>query len=213
MEKSLTFLVTSILLGFVLCSCGTEDKDKPEAEEIAIRGYWVCDAEDLALEIVSAAGLGLPGTSSLDNVYRLWYIGAPSPECYVDWTSQVGYFQFFSPDYSWRDKVYVLSYTEDSLILEGLDIYSFRRISHEVFYNIVMPSSTESGEGSSTGNDNSSSGSGTDSHRYPCKSCDETGECWQCFGSGTNPATQKTCNLCHGSGKCPICRGRGYTII
>ncbi|MDE7437988.1 MAG: zinc finger-like domain-containing protein [Muribaculaceae bacterium] len=72
---------------------------------------------------------------------------------------------------------------------------------------------------SSNPSDNSSSGSGGNSgggssnHHYPCKSCNESGKCWNCNGKGVNPITNKTCNTCHGTGKCQTCNGRGYIII
>lgn len=61
--------------------------------------------------------------------------------------------------------------------------------------------------------DNGGNNSGGSNHHYPCKSCDESGKCWNCNGTGTDPITKKSCNTCHGNGKCPICLGRGYTII
>lgn len=60
---------------------------------------------------------------------------------------------------------------------------------------------------------NSGSDSGSSNHHYPCKSCDESGKCWNCSGKGIDSITKKTCNTCHGSGKCQICQGKGYIII
>lgn len=63
------------------------------------------------------------------------------------------------------------------------------------------------------GSNNGGNGGGTTNHHYPCKSCDESGDCWNCFGSGTDPITNRKCTLCHGSGKCQICHGKGYIIV
>lgn len=60
---------------------------------------------------------------------------------------------------------------------------------------------------------NTGNGGGSSNHHYPCKSCDESGKCWNCFGTGTDPITKKECNTCHGSGKCQICNGKGYFIV
>lgn len=65
------------------------------------------------------------------------------------------------------------------------------------------PSSNSGGNGG---------GSSTD-HHYPCKSCGESGKCWNCNGKRIDPITNRTCNTCHGTGKCQICNGRGYIII
>ena len=64
-------------------------------------------------------------------------------------------------------------------------------------------SSSSNGGGSSNGSD----------HHYPCKTCDESGKCWNCQGSGKDPVTKNKCNTCHGSGKCQICQGKGYIIV
>lgn len=72
-------------------------------------------------------------------------------------------------------------------------------------------SGTGSGSGSGTGG--SSGSGGSSNHRYPCKSCHESGDCWSCSGTGKNPATQKKCNTCRGTGKCRTCGGRGYIIV
>lgn len=72
----------------------------------------------------------------------------------------------------------------------------------------VLSSSNPSGN---TGSGNT--GGGNTNHHYPCKSCDESGKCWNCKGTGIDPVTQKSCNTCHGNGKCQICHGKGYIII
>ena len=90
----------------------------------------------------------------------------------------------------------------------------------------VINNPNYSSSGGSNGNGNSgggSSGSGnggnsgengsSNDHHYPCNSCGETGDCWNCFGTGKDPITRKTCNICHGTGKCQICRGKGYIIV
>lgn len=66
--------------------------------------------------------------------------------------------------------------------------------------------------GNENGGDSGGSGSSND-HHYPCKSCGESGDCWNCFGTGKDPITQKRCNTCRGSGKCQTCRGKGYIIV
>lgn len=79
----------------------------------------------------------------------------------------------------------------------------------------------DDGDEDSDYNDNGNSGNdsegdndgGSSNHHYPCKSCNETGDCWNCFGSGTDPITNKKCNTCHGTGKCQICHGKGYINV
>lgn len=348
-------LFTTLGLTFAACS---GDDDEPISTNEQIRGYWIDNYDNFALEIVSTRDYmsqnGKFGNcSEKDNVYQLWYTGESFPKLYVSWTTQLDYFSFFNPDYSWRDKVYISTIDQANLVLEGLDIYQFNRVSKETFESLVNRfnnsggnvngdenngseqfSSTKkrlvanggtwyhdsskstqvgnyrwndyvffspdngimlhlewqcqrknnsidksivdawgtysiqgpyllcefinvicegnndintkywnigkinmrkyeieffnSGELWLTSNDeygnlpmleqktdsqnSGSSGTGID-HHYPCKSCDESGDCWNCHGSGTDPITKGKCNLCHGSGKCPLCNGKGYIIV
>ena len=89
------------------------------------------------------------------------------------------------------------------------------------FYCYIYYNNDENGDSDNGGNNNGNSGNeggsnnegGGSNHHYPCKPCDETGDCWNCFGSGTDPITNKKCNTCHGTGKCQICYGKGYIIV
>ncbi len=152
-------LVATFSQTFVSC----DGDDEPNSTEKQIRGYWIDDYNNLALEIISAKDYyrqkGVSDNcSENDNVYQLWKTGGSSPQLYVAWTSQVGYFLFYNPDYSWRDKVHVLIAEQDNLTLEGIDTYQFYRVSKEAF-DLKVNRSNESGNGNSGGSDN---GSGTD---------------------------------------------------
>lgn len=231
MSKSLKLLGALFcagLLSVIFSSCSKEEKGEPEQEsvETTIRGYWICEYEDLALEIMSTSDYftmkGIESEcSSTDNVYQLWHIDGDNSQCYVSWSSQVEYFNFYNPNYSWRDKVYILSFEYDTLVLEGIDTYQFKRVTKQYFDNLINRSTgnSDSGNtggsgdsGNSGGNDGGNTG-GSSNHHYPCKSCDETGKCWNCYGTGTDPITNKKCNTCHGTGKCQTCNGRGYIIV
>ena len=87
-------------------------------------------------------------------------------------------------------------------------------------YNDNNANGENEGNGNSGSNNGNSgnegggnNGGGSSNHHYPCKSCDESGKCWNCFGSGKDPITNKKCNTCHGTGKCQTCNGKGYIIV
>lgn len=80
------------------------------------------------------------------------------------------------------------------------------------FYDSTGNNENSGNSGDSSSSGNSGNSDSTD-HHYPCKSCDETGQCWNCFGEGIDPITNKKCNTCHGTGKCQICHGKGYIIV
>lgn len=214
----------AMLLSVNFSACNNEENDEQESVETAIRGYWFCESENLALEIMSTSDYftmkGIEGEcSTTDNVYQLWHVEGNNSQCYVSWSSQVGYFNFYNPNYSWRDKVYILTFENDTLVLDGIDMYQFKRVTKQYFDNIINRSSDNSdsgstggGSGSYSGNDGGNTG-GSSNHHYPCKSCDESGKCWNCYGSGTDPITNKKCNTCHGTGRCQTCNGRGYILI
>lgn len=101
-------------------------------------------------------------------------------------------------------------------ITHSTDTY-LNRTSNYIQEGNSFFNSTGNGENSGNSGDSPSGGnsgnSGTTDHHYPCKSCDETGNCWNCFGKGIDPITNKKCNTCHGSGKCQTCHGKGYIIV
>lgn len=104
--------------------------------------------------------------------------------------------------------VEIKSLTSTKLVIEYNDSSEIR--SHE--YTRVYSEEGDDDDDNEE-NNNGGNGGGTTNHHYPCKSCDESGDCWNCFGSGTDPITNRKCTLCHGSGKCQICFGRGYIIV
>lgn len=75
-------------------------------------------------------------------------------------------------------------------------------------------SGSSGGNGGNGGNEGggNNGGSGSNYH-HECSACDGTGDCWNCYGTGTDPITRRKCNTCHGSGKCQICHGKGYIIV
>lgn len=75
-------------------------------------------------------------------------------------------------------------------------------------------SGNNGGNGGNGGNEGGGNNGGSGSnHHHECSACDGTGDCWNCYGSGTDPITRRKCNTCHGSGKCQICHGKGYIIV
>lgn len=130
-----------LFLSLAVVSCGSDD-DEPD-NSAAMRGYWVCDQSELALEIISSReyyemrGESFEGVNTSENVYQLWSIKSSTPEIWVKWSSDVGYMLFHDPDYTWKDKVRILLISEDKMSVEGWSIYQFRRVSKSEFNSIV----------------------------------------------------------------------------
>lgn len=131
-----------LFLSLAAVSCGSDD-DEPE-NYAEMRGYWVCDQSELALEIISTReynemkGNSHEGENPNDNVYQLWTTESYTPQLWVSWTSVIsGKMSFFTPDYKWRDEVVIQTISNDRMVLEGYDIYQFRRVSKSEFNSLV----------------------------------------------------------------------------
>lgn len=149
--RMLAALMLCLLVAPSVSSC-KDDDDEPNGISYAIRGYWICDYSDLALEIISTEDYyKMKGETPegqyypTDNVYQLWSIADDSPECWVLWTTCLGYFNFHDSDYDWRDKPYISSCTDNQLSLDGVDFYVFRRVSKQEFDRIVKRSGNNNG--------------------------------------------------------------------
>lgn len=148
--RMLAALMLCLLVAPSVSSC-KDDDDEPNGISYAIRGYWICDYSDLALEIISTEdyykmkGETSGGYSPTDNVFQLWSIADDSPECWVLWTTCLNYFNFHDSDYDWRDKPYISLCTDNQLSLDGVDFYVFRRVSKQEFDRIVKRSGNNNG--------------------------------------------------------------------
>lgn len=167
MHKKFLFLITLPFV-FVAASCSKDEPSEYQKEQEAIRGYWLCESQDLALEIISEREYeemkGLDHTSdSYDNVYQLWGVGGDSPLVFVPWTT-VTDFYFHNPEYTWRDRAYISYVDDETLSLNGVDYYHFDRVSKEYFDDLVHRSGGSSGGGNSgSGDDDNHGGSGGNS--------------------------------------------------
>lgn len=106
------------------------------------------------------------------------------------------------------------SYFSGTYILQGENLYAtaygitYTRVGN----NPANDDDNAENDGNYDDDDGSYDG-GHSSHQLPCKSCQESGDCWNCFGSGIDPITNKKCFTCHGSGKCQVCHGKGYITV
>ncbi|MCM1452289.1 MAG: hypothetical protein NC102_08515 [Clostridium sp.] len=158
---------TSILCiaGLAASACSSDEDDGLWSQNYDIRGYWVDYSDDLALEIMSdieySEMKGLEGSCvPTDNVFQLWHLSKNGAEKYVAWTSQItSYFAFSNPEYTWRDKVYISSYDDNNLFLDGVDFYHFTRISQSEFESLINQTGG-SGNGGGNGGNNGGNGNG-----------------------------------------------------
>lgn len=129
-----------LILSLAAVSCGSDDNEPENYAEM--RGYWVCDQSELALEIISTRdyyemkGETHENVEPYDNVYQLWSTESNTPQLWMAWTT-VTSFYFSNPDLTWKDRAQILSISSDSMVLQGYDIYQFRRVSKSEFNSLI----------------------------------------------------------------------------
>lgn len=215
-------LIATLSLTFTACS---SDDDEPDNSEDAI------DLADTRLEIQSWTGAATDvfnetvpfdvlefhsnGTVTESNFKANTYITGTYTQSgnkvtfsgLSRWSTIWGSIFKFHYSYLTSDGTELISLipTNNSLAV-GLQCYVYRLNNGG--------SGNNGGNGGNGGNEGGGNNGGNGSaHHHECSACDGTGDCWNCYGSGTDPITRRKCNTCHGSGKCQICHGKGYIIV
>lgn len=153
MQQKVFALIVSAVALLLTCSCSGSDENDLISTAESIRGYWIDNQNDFALEIISEDDyFKRENGNSSRNLYQLWYIGGSTPKLYVAWTTQTDVFNFHNPDYTWHDDVSILWAEQDRLVLDGNDMYSFTRVTKDYFDKLVNRSSGNS-SGNNSGND------------------------------------------------------------
>ena len=206
MKKFFYFFVSILTASVGLIACGSDEptaQDNPNDEnsvsnrEYSIVGHWTSDWKM---------------STSADNTWHFeLYInndgtltGVVSNDVYTDDNMTVSGTWKYNPD---TDKWFLAT---PHGFLSGDYTFDNDELVEHVYHIIYHKVQSDSGNGGNIGGGNNGE---PNNHHYPCKSCDESGKCWNCFGSGTDPITKKKCNTCHGSGKCQMCNGKGYIIV
>ncbi len=134
----------------------------------------------------------------------------------IPWSNIDGPYLQYSDDYygnlESNGKFDLMIQYEDTQLRYAVDNDGKLFFKLDVSANCISPLrgvySSSNPSGTSIGNSG-----GTTNHKYPCKSCNESGKCWNCNGNGIDPINNRNCTTCHGTGKCQICNGRGFIII